>query len=412
MIGPAGSASCSFARTQPDTPGKLAAHAYSFEHLEIAAYELLARVASVAGDQETADVARRIQEDERRMADRLARRLRPRRRGLTPRALGAAALDERAWSSTLRTRTRSRRRRSNCSKKAPEIGGDAERERVYREHLEETREHQRLVRERLEAHGSGPSALKDAAMRLGALNWGTVLPGPSRHPGQAGGVRLRLRAPRDRRLSGAQAGRSARRRRGDGRGRGSHPRPGASGRPQDRGGLRTRGRRIAAHSGRLGLRRIARSVTHFRERPQHRATSFPGSGHEAGPAQATAGRSSASADHLGHGARGVAQCVQPCRCVTPVRPLEQSSKARRVRPRALTAVRPTPRSQAFDLATRSVLVRLPVEVVSRPRDPDAGLRRPARNGSIQTSSPACGGSRPAVLGRTNPDFPRHLGDIR
>ena len=37
-----------FARTQPDTPGKLAAHAYSFEHLEIAAYELLARARGVA----------------------------------------------------------------------------------------------------------------------------------------------------------------------------------------------------------------------------------------------------------------------------------------------------------------------------------------------------------------------------
>src|SRR3954451_5459290 len=33
-----------FARSQPDTPGKLAAHAYSYEHLELAGYELLARV--------------------------------------------------------------------------------------------------------------------------------------------------------------------------------------------------------------------------------------------------------------------------------------------------------------------------------------------------------------------------------
>jgi len=34
-----------FARSQPDTPGKLVAHAYSYEHLELAAYELLIRVA-------------------------------------------------------------------------------------------------------------------------------------------------------------------------------------------------------------------------------------------------------------------------------------------------------------------------------------------------------------------------------
>jgi ferritin-like metal-binding protein YciE len=171
-----------FARTQPDTPGKLAAHAYSFEHLEIAAYELLARVASVAGDQETADVARRIREDERRMADRLAGAF-ERAADASLRALGAAALDERlvkylADAHALEAQA------IELLEKAPQIGGDPELERVYREHLEETREHQRLVRERLEAHGSAPSALKDAAMRLGALNWGMFFQAHPDTPGK------------------------------------------------------------------------------------------------------------------------------------------------------------------------------------------------------------------------------------
>ena len=39
-----------FAKAQPDTSGKLVAHAYSYEHLELAAYELLRRVAERAGD--------------------------------------------------------------------------------------------------------------------------------------------------------------------------------------------------------------------------------------------------------------------------------------------------------------------------------------------------------------------------
>src|SRR5919197_2523840 len=34
-----------FARLQPDTPGKLVAHAFSYEALEVASYELLLRVA-------------------------------------------------------------------------------------------------------------------------------------------------------------------------------------------------------------------------------------------------------------------------------------------------------------------------------------------------------------------------------
>ena len=38
---------------QPDTPAKLAGFAFAFEHLEIAAYEQLMRVARRAGDEET-----------------------------------------------------------------------------------------------------------------------------------------------------------------------------------------------------------------------------------------------------------------------------------------------------------------------------------------------------------------------
>ena len=57
---------------QPDTPAKLAGFAFAFEHLEIAAYELLRRVAQRAGDQETAEVAERIAAEERAAADRIA----------------------------------------------------------------------------------------------------------------------------------------------------------------------------------------------------------------------------------------------------------------------------------------------------------------------------------------------------
>ena len=55
-----------------DKPAKNARDGYMTEHMEIAAYEMLERLASQAGDQQTADVARRNCADERAMAEKLA----------------------------------------------------------------------------------------------------------------------------------------------------------------------------------------------------------------------------------------------------------------------------------------------------------------------------------------------------
>src|SRR4051795_7946311 len=61
-----------FAGSQPDTPGKLVAHAFSYEHLELASYELLERVARRAEDLETVSAATEIGAEESRMAERIA----------------------------------------------------------------------------------------------------------------------------------------------------------------------------------------------------------------------------------------------------------------------------------------------------------------------------------------------------
>lgn len=75
-----------FFGAQPDTPAKLAAFSYAFEHLEIAGYELLARVAGRAEDRETVELAQRILPQERAAAERI--------RSLFERAL-AATVQER-----------------------------------------------------------------------------------------------------------------------------------------------------------------------------------------------------------------------------------------------------------------------------------------------------------------------------
>src|SRR3954468_3398935 len=63
-----------FAKLHPDTPGKLVFHAHSYEHMELAAYELLRRFAERGGDVDLAQLATRIGGEERAMADRIAAR--------------------------------------------------------------------------------------------------------------------------------------------------------------------------------------------------------------------------------------------------------------------------------------------------------------------------------------------------
>jgi ferritin-like metal-binding protein YciE len=60
-----------FFQAQVDTPAKLAGFAFAFEHLEIAAYELLKRVALRAADEETVSVTEKILLQERNAAGRI-----------------------------------------------------------------------------------------------------------------------------------------------------------------------------------------------------------------------------------------------------------------------------------------------------------------------------------------------------
>lgn len=159
-----------FARFQPDTPGKLVAHAFSYEHLELAAYELLARVAERAGDAETVRAAQQIRAQEDAMAARLA--------GLFDRAAEASLRDQSPddlGEQLVKYLTDAHALEAQAIQlleKGQGISGSPELAAAFKEHLAETRQHAERVESRLNALDASPSRIKDAGLSLGALNWG------------------------------------------------------------------------------------------------------------------------------------------------------------------------------------------------------------------------------------------------
>jgi ferritin-like metal-binding protein YciE len=157
-----------FARINPDTPGKLVAHAFSYEHMEMAAYALLEQAAERANDPVVAELAQRIATQEKAMGQRLA-----------------AAFDQ-AVDASLRTKAASdlpgevvaylqdahaiETQAMQFLTVASGIAGAQPLADALRGHVGETETHLRLVEERLAAHDARPSRLQDTALRIGGLN--------------------------------------------------------------------------------------------------------------------------------------------------------------------------------------------------------------------------------------------------
>jgi ferritin-like metal-binding protein YciE len=159
-----------FARFQPDTPGKLVAHAYSYERMEMALYDLLGRLAERAGDAETAMTARLIHGEEQAMADRLAGffdlAVEASLRDASPDDLGKQLNKYLADAHAIEGQA------AQLLKKAPKLAGAEGLASAFEEHLKQTERHRELIERRLEARGASPSTLKDAALRLGGVNLG------------------------------------------------------------------------------------------------------------------------------------------------------------------------------------------------------------------------------------------------
>jgi len=157
-----------FAASQPDTPGKLTMHAFSYEHMELAAYELLKRLAERAGDEETAALATAIAVEEQRMAERLEQSfdvaVEASLAGADPGQLEAALL------AYLRDVHALEGQAERLLKAGAERVDDEYLEAAFREHLVETRRHRERIEGLLEERGARPSLVKDAALKAGGLN--------------------------------------------------------------------------------------------------------------------------------------------------------------------------------------------------------------------------------------------------
>jgi ferritin-like metal-binding protein YciE len=164
-----GWAMVAFARLNPDTPGKLTAHAYSYEHMELAAYQLLARIAERAGDEAVVALARTVGDQEEAMAARLAARFDDavdaslaEKDDPLPDALVSYLTDARAIEAQA----------AQLLQAASRITGVPVLTHAFDDHLADTREHQWLLEERLHAQDARPSRFQNTALRLGAINLG------------------------------------------------------------------------------------------------------------------------------------------------------------------------------------------------------------------------------------------------
>src|SRR5918999_177699 len=177
-----------FARVNPDTPGKLAMHAFSYEHMELAAYELLRRIAVGAGDEGVRAMAQRIGEQERAMADRLD--------GCWDRAVEASLRAKGAEDISkdlvkyLRDAHSLEAQALQLLETGPRIVDLEALAAAFRDHLEQTREHQRLVEERLVQQGARPSRFQAGAMRAAALNHGVFFRAQPDTPVKLAGLRI------------------------------------------------------------------------------------------------------------------------------------------------------------------------------------------------------------------------------
>jgi ferritin-like metal-binding protein YciE len=168
-----------FDRTQAESAAGLAAHAYFYEHLEIAAYGELARIARRAADTDTERMAERILRDEERTARRLHGVL-----DETARTAVAACGngERRAHLVAHLSAAHARERRSvDLLRRAAEIACGRHLDATLAAHLDESRRHLGAIARRMAELGAAPTT--DGAAGAGDGVWAA---GIERHPDAVG----------------------------------------------------------------------------------------------------------------------------------------------------------------------------------------------------------------------------------
>lgn len=158
-----------FAQMLPETPGRLVAHAYSYEAVEWAGYQILMRLARRVGDATSMNVAEEIADEEREMMGRLER-------GFD--AAEAASHEEvppAGLPEHLRTHLGEahalEKQAIELMAKGRDIPDSSELARICERNLAAAQTHASLLESRLHSLEAAPSTLKDTAMRLGGWNW-------------------------------------------------------------------------------------------------------------------------------------------------------------------------------------------------------------------------------------------------
>jgi ferritin-like metal-binding protein YciE len=169
-----------FAKLQPESPGRLVAHTYSFESMEWAGYQMLMKLANLVGDHTTVSLAQRIAAEEDAMRRRLEQRFDD------AEALSHAGQD----ADQLREQLRKHLAEAHAlefqaiklCERSKSIGGKDELQATYDQIAEASRQHAGWIEQRLAGLNSSPSTLKDGALRLAGLNWSVFFQAQSDTP--------------------------------------------------------------------------------------------------------------------------------------------------------------------------------------------------------------------------------------